>query len=60
MALLNKNPMYLVGNEAENDVSEYIVSKGYLPHEKDLPMSSVLKNVGKSKMKAIIKDGILS
>ncbi|KAJ8734647.1 hypothetical protein PYW08_013897 [Mythimna loreyi] len=45
MALLNKNPLYFVGNEAENDVSDYIVSKGYVPHEKDLPKSTILKNI---------------
>ncbi|KAJ8734179.1 hypothetical protein PYW07_014730 [Mythimna separata] len=44
MSLLNKNPLYLVGNEAEADVSEYIVSKGYLPHEKDLPKTAIIKN----------------
>lgn len=31
----------------ENDVADIIVSKGYLPSEKDLPKTSIVKNVGK-------------
>lgn len=31
----------------ENDVADIIVSKGYLPNEKDLPKTSIVKNVGK-------------
>lgn len=31
----------------ENDVADIIVSKGYLPNEKDLPKTSIVNNVGK-------------
>lgn len=46
MSLLNKNP-YAMDSDADGEVAEFIIAKGYLPNEKDLPKTSILKNVGK-------------
>nr|XP_021199169.2 uncharacterized protein LOC110382803 isoform X1 [Helicoverpa armigera] len=43
MALLNKNQMYTIAGAPE-DVSEYILAKGYLPNDKDLPKTSILRS----------------
>ncbi|XP_026725822.1 uncharacterized protein LOC113492535 [Trichoplusia ni] len=44
MSLLNKNP-YAMDSDADGEVAEFIIAKGYLPNEKDLPKTSILKNV---------------
>lgn len=37
---------YLIDKNPENDIADYIFSKGYLPSDKDLPMISYKKDVG--------------
>lgn len=44
MSLLNKHP-FAMDTDTDNDLTELIIAKGYLPNEKDLPKTSILKNV---------------
>lgn len=47
MSLINQHSYFMDNSGPENDVADIIVSKGYLPNEKDLPKTSIVKNVGK-------------
>lgn len=47
MSLINQHSYFMDNSAPENDMADIIVSKGYLPNERDLPKTSIVKNVGK-------------
>lgn len=44
--MINKHSYFMDNGDANNDVVDIIVSKGYLPNEKYLPKTSVIKSNG--------------
>lgn len=47
MSLKSKHSYFMDSGGSDTDVADFVVSQGHLPMEKDLPKTSVIKNVGK-------------
>lgn len=43
---IEKDSYLLDRSPPENGISDFIISKGYLPKESELPKSSIIKNIG--------------
>lgn len=47
MSLLSKKPLFLINSNTEQEVTDYITGKGYLPVEKKKSKASIIKSAGK-------------